>query len=89
MTMANVVMYGTQSCPYCIAARRLLAKKGVEFEDIRVDMHPERRREMQQRGGGHTVPQIWINSQHVGGCDELHALEHRGELDALLAAVTS
>ena len=55
--MVNVVMYGTQSCPYCVAARRLLANKGVEYEDIRVDMHPERRAEMQRKGGGHTVPQ--------------------------------
>ena len=53
--MVNVVMYGTQSCPYCVAARRLLANKGVEYEDIRVDMHPERRAEMQRKGGGHTL----------------------------------
>lgn len=87
--MVNVVMYGTQSCPYCVAARRLLANKGVEYEDIRVDMHPERRAEMQRKGGGHTVPQLWINGQHIGGCDDLYALDRQGELDRLLAAVAS
>lgn len=85
----NVVMYGTQSCPYCVAARRLLDKKGVRFEDIRVDMHPERRKEMQTRGGGYTVPQIWVNGRHVGGSDDLHALEYRGELDRMLATETT
>ncbi len=83
--MAKVVMYGTQACPYCSSARRLLAKKGVTYEDIRVDLHPELRVEMRTRGGGHTVPQIWINARHVGGCDDLYALEARGELDGLLA----
>lgn len=83
--MAKVVMYGTQACPYCSAARRLLEKKGAEYEDIRVDLHPERRVEMRTRGGGHTVPQIWINARHVGGCDDLYALEAKGELDGLLA----
>ena len=87
--MVNVVMYGTQSCPYCVAARRLLASKGVEYEDIRVDMQPERRADMQRKGGGHTVPQIWINGRHIGGCDDLYALDRQGELDRLLAAVAS
>ena len=82
--MVSVVMYGTQSCPYCVAARRLLATKGVAYEDIRVDMHPERRAEMQRRGGGHTVPQIWIDARHVGGCDDLYALDRLGELDQML-----
>lgn len=87
--MAKVVMYGTQACPYCVAARRLLAKKGAAYEDIRVDLHPERRVEMRNRGGGHTVPQIWINARHVGGCDDLYALEAKGELDGLLAEETA
>ena len=87
--MVNVVMYGTQSCPYCVAARRLLASKGVEYEDIRVDMQPERRADMQRKGGGHTVPQIWINGRHIGGCDDLYALDRQGELDRRLATVAS
>ena len=82
---AKVVMYGTRACPYCDAARRLLAKKGLPYEDIRVDEHPERRVEMRTRGGGHTVPQIWINARHIGGCDDLYALEAKGELNRLLA----
>ena len=85
--MVNVVMYGTQSCPYCVAARRLLTSKGVDYEDIRVDMHPELRSEMQRKGGGHTVPQIWVKGQHVGGCDDLYALDRQGELDRMLTTV--
>ena len=83
--LARVVMYGTRACPYCDAARRLLLKKGSHYDDIRVDEHPELRVEMRARGGGHTVPQIWINSRHIGGCDDLYALEATGELDRLLA----
>ena len=87
--MANVVMYGTQSCPYCVAARRLLASKSVEYVDIRVDMHPELRAEMMRKGGGQTVPQIWVDGRHIGGCDDLYALERQGELDRLLTATVS
>ncbi len=82
--MAEVEMYGTGMCPYCVAARRLLAAKGVDYKDIRVDREPQRRAEMRARGGGHTVPQIWIGEQHVGGFDDLAALERAGRLDALL-----
>jgi glutaredoxin 3 len=85
--MAHVLMYCTGSCPYCHAAERLLAKKGVhEIERIRVDLEPARRMEMMQRSGRRTVPQIWIGARHVGGCDELYELESDGALDALLAA---
>lgn len=84
--MTNVVMYCTATCPYCIRAQRLLESKGVAFEQIRVDLEPERRQEMVQRAGGRTsVPQIFIDEQYVGGCDELHALEREGRLDPLLA----
>ena len=84
---ARVLMYCTATCPYCRAAERLLAKKGVgEFERVRVDLDPVRRAEMMQRSGMRTVPQIWIGERHVGGADELHALERSGELDRLLAA---
>ena len=80
-------MYCTGSCPYCHSAERLLEKKGVrDIDKIRVDIEPTRRAEMMQRSGRRTVPQIWIGSRHVGGCDELFDLEADGALDALLAA---
>ncbi|MGH8687455.1 MAG: glutaredoxin 3 [Burkholderiales bacterium] len=84
---APVVMYLTAACPYCQAAERLLAKKGIaDFERVRVDLEPARRAEMRARSGQTTVPQIWIGGRHVGGCDELYALERAGELDSLLEA---
>jgi glutaredoxin 3 len=87
--MARVLIYCTASCPYCQAADRLLARKGVsEIERVRVDLHPERRPEMEKLSGRRTVPQIWIGARHVGGCDELHDLEDSGELDQLLAKAT-
>lgn len=80
-------MYLTASCPYCQAAERLLEAKGVrDVEKVRVDLEPARRSEMMQRSGRRTVPQIWIRGRHVGGCDDLHALEEAGELDVLLGA---
>jgi glutaredoxin 3 len=79
-------MYMTASCPFCQAAERLLARKGVnDIDRVRVDLEPARRDEMMQKSGRRTVPQIWIGAQHVGGSDELHALERAGELDPLLA----
>ena len=87
--MARVLMYCTGTCPYCQAADRLLARKGVsDVERVRVDLEPARRAEMQQKSGRHTVPQIWIGGRHIGGCDELHDLEQAGELDQLLAKAT-
>ncbi len=84
---AAVRMYTTRFCPYCIAARQLLAGKGVAFEDIGVDGNVELRREMSAAAGGaRTVPQIWVGDTHVGGYTELAALERRGELDQLLSA---
>lgn len=83
----RVLMYLTASCPYCQAAERLLEAKGVrDVEKVRVDLEPARRSEMMQRSGRRTVPQIWIRGRHVGGCDDLHALEEAGELDVLLGA---
>jgi len=83
-------MYGTATCPYCHAAERLLREKGVaDLEKIRVDLEPARRGEMMQRSGRRTVPQIWIGDRHVGGCDDLYALERTGQLDELLHAVRS
>ena len=84
--MARVLIYLTASCPYCQAAERLLARKGVsDIERVRVDLEPARRDEMVAKSGRRTVPQIWIDSRHVGGSDELHALERAGELEPLLA----
>ena len=79
-------MYLTASCPFCQSADRLLQQKGAAVEKIRVDLEPARRAEMIQKSGRRTVPQIWINGLHVGGCDDLYALERAGELDLLLKA---
>ena len=79
-----VVMYTTGWCPYCARARKLLAAKQVSFEEIDVESQPEKRAEMQTRSGRRTVPQIFIGDQHVGGSDDLHALEDAGKLDGLL-----
>lgn len=80
--MPKVVMYGTAFCPYCMRARQLLKHKAVDYEDIRVDKEPQLRAEMVQRSNGRTsVPQIFIDDFHVGGCDDMFDLEHRGELD--------
>jgi glutaredoxin 3 len=84
--MAKVLMYLTASCPFCQSADRLLQQKGVAVEKIRVDLEPARRAEMVQKSGRRTVPQIWINGLHIGGCDDLYALERAGELDPLLKA---
>ncbi|HKO89068.1 MAG TPA: glutaredoxin 3 [Burkholderiales bacterium] len=84
--MPKIVMYATEWCPYCRRAEQLLKAKGVaEFEKIRVDLAPERRDEMMQRSGRRTVPQIWIGDQHIGGYDDMAALDRAGKLDALLA----
>lgn len=85
--MARVVMYCTATCPYCRAADQLLERKGAHDVDrVRVDLDPARRAEMMQRSGRRTVPQIWIGDRHVGGFDDLYALDQAGELDALLAS---
>jgi len=84
--MAKVLMYLTASCPFCQSADRLLQEKGVQAQKIRVDLEPAQRGEMMQRSGRRTVPQIWIGARHVGGCDDLYALEREGKLDPLLKA---
>jgi glutaredoxin 3 len=84
MSESKVVIYSTGWCPYCIRARQLLKNKGVEFEEIDVDARPEARTEMTARSGRTSVPQIFIGATHVGGCDDLHALEASGRLDTLL-----
>ena len=79
-----VVIYLTQTCPYCKAARQMLVQKGCPWQEIDLGAHPERRAEMTERSGRYTVPQIWIGERHVGGFDDLAALNASGELDALL-----
>jgi glutaredoxin 3 len=85
--MPKVIVYSTPYCPYCLMAKRLLSKKGVAFEDIDVSGNWELRDELVEKSGGRmTVPLIWIGETHVGGYDELSALEREGKLDSLLEA---
>ena len=84
--MPHVLMYTSAACPYCSAAERLLGKKGVAaIEKVRIDLEPERKDEMIERTGRRTVPQIFIGEHHVGGFDDLAALDRAGGLDPLLA----
>lgn len=83
--MPRITMYSTGVCPYCIRAEQLLSRKGIKIDQkIRVDLEPEQREAMQQRTGRRTVPQIYIDELHVGGFDDLAALDRAGKLDALL-----
>lgn len=83
--MQPVEIYTTPFCGFCVMAKRLLTQKGVAFSEIDVSGAPEKRQEMMARAnGGYTVPQIFIGGTHVGGCDELHALERAGKLDPML-----
>ena len=83
--MAKVEIYTTQVCPYCVRAKDLLKRKGVNVTEIHVDNDDDLRMKMMERAGGRrSVPQIFINDQHIGGCDDLYALEQAGKLDALL-----
>ena len=83
--MTSVEIYTTATCYYCHAAKQLLRKKGVKYTEIDVGADPESRRAMTKlAGGSRTVPQIFIGGKHIGGCDDLHALDHEGGLDPLL-----
>ena len=85
--MAEIDIYTTMWCPYCARAKSLLEKKGVAYHEISLDEEPRRRDEMIKRAhGGRTVPQIFINGDHVGGCDDMMALERAGKLDPMLTA---
>jgi glutaredoxin 3 len=85
-SQARIKIYTTFLCPYCHAAKELLDGKGAAYEEIDVSYSPALRAEMTAKAGGRTsVPQIWIGDRHIGGCDELHALDGRGALDPLLA----
>jgi glutaredoxin 3 len=83
--MKQVTVYSTRICPYCVRAKALLDSKHVPYAEVLVDVDMERRTEMMQKSGQRTVPQIFIGEIHVGGCDELYALDRQGKLDTLLA----
>jgi len=82
--MAKINIYSTLFCPYCTRAKMLLEQKGMEYNEIRVDIETERRKEMMELSGRTSVPQIFIDDDHIGGCDDLYHLEAQGELDAKL-----
>lgn len=82
--MTTVTMYATGWCPYCTRARQLLAAKGVTVDEIDIEARPDQRAVMMERSGRRTVPQIFIGDRHIGGCDDLHALDAAGGLDPLL-----
>lgn len=84
--MANVIVYATPWCPYCVRARHLLSTKGVDYKLIDVSGDRQLRADMAEKAGKTSVPQIWIDDYHVGGCDELMALERTGKLDQMLRA---
>lgn len=81
----DIVIYTTPVCPYCVQAKQLLARKGVSWREIDVSADPALRAEVMAKSGRRTVPQIWIGEYHVGGFDDLHALDRAGKLDPLLA----
>ncbi len=83
---SSITMYSSRFCPFCVRAKSLLKSKGVQIEEILVDGNAPLRQEMMEKSGRHTVPQIWIGARHVGGCDELMALDRAGKLDKLLAS---
>ncbi|NLQ17483.1 glutaredoxin 3 [Marinomonas sp. M1K-6] len=83
--MATVTIYSSDYCPFCVRAKQLLTAKNIAFNEIRVDGERELRQQMMEKSGRHTVPQIWIGERHVGGCDDLYALEREHKLDTLLA----
>jgi len=83
--MPSVLIYSSDFCPYCIRAKALLTQKGAFFNEICVDGNAELRAEMMQKSARRSVPQIWIGERHIGGCDDLYALEHSGQLDTLLS----
>ena len=85
MSQPRIEMYATSWCPYCERARSLLRAKGVAFDEINLEVHPGQREEMIKRSGRRTVPQVFIGGEHIGDCDELHALDAAGGLDPLLA----
>lgn len=82
--MKEITIYSSDYCPFCSMAKSLLNKKGLDFKEIKVDGKPDIRKTMTQKAGKTSVPQIWIGADHVGGCDDLYALDRSGKLDRLL-----
>ena len=87
--MADIVIYTRMFCGFCTAAKALLKKRGLEFEEIDAGMDPKRRAEMVERSGARTFPQIFIGGKHIGDCEHLHALDASGELDRLISNLES
>lgn len=85
--MSEIVIYSSSYCPFCLRAEALLQKKKCQYTRLSVDGNAELRREMTQKAGATSVPQIWIGERHIGGCDELYALERGGQLDPLLEEI--
>ncbi len=86
--MAKIEIYTTALCPYCASAKALLERKGACYEETDVTFDPEKRKDVIERSGQRTVPQIWIGGKHVGGCDDLYALDAEGKLDPMLKAAS-
>lgn len=84
--MADVIIYTRDGCPYCTQAKSLLSAKGADFTEYNASRDPSYRQEMMTRSGRNTFPQVFVNGKHLGGCDDIHALDARGALDPLLAA---
>jgi glutaredoxin 3 len=84
--MAKATIYTTRFCPFCVRAKQLLSSKGADFDEVQVDGRNDLRSDLLARTGQRTVPQIWVGDTHVGGCDELMALERQGKLDGMLAS---
>jgi glutaredoxin 3 len=82
--MATVEIFTAALCPFCSAAKKLLKSKGIDFSEVDVTFNPKKRKELARAAGKTSVPQIWIDGQHVGGCDELYALDAEGRLDPML-----
>ena len=83
--MKNVTIYTTMTCPYCYRAKSLLKKLGVPYKEISVDLKPSLRADMAEKAGKTSVPQIWVNDKHIGGCDDLYALYEEGKLEKILS----
>lgn len=88
-TSPNITIYGSETCAFCTAARMLLKKRGLDYDDVLVSNNAEKRQEMVARSGSETVPQIFIGGEAIGGFDELYSLEQSGELDRLLGTATN
>jgi len=80
----SVIMYTTRYCPFCVRAKQLFDEKKIAYKEMSVDNDPSLRQEMMKKSGQRTVPQIWINNKHIGGCDDLFALQRSGQLEGLL-----